>query len=278
MFSFFFYFFFFLFYFCTNTDELYPHATAIILSAYKENNQLARIQHDSDTQDNSENNGKNLKGKETTDPSLLKQNFLKSLRQGIVLQFRVVSISPVEVTVKPDYVEKMDINIKATIHISSTINKIIALDGLKKTLSSSAVKSKKEQSEINETHPFYGLEVGNKILARVLQFRQSSNSNKNDRNKNNKNNKNSKNTDNNGSNSSGNGNSSSGSSEEQLIIHLSTDGLSAASMSGVGDSSDSVLSGKRKRNGWLMYVGVRVCWCVCKHVGVCWCIVFVMCL
>ena len=186
-----------------------PYCSSAILSLLKgaQRDQTARIQQDAETSDATLREKK--EGKK--DPAVLKQSFLDSVRLGAVLTWRVVSVSPLEVLVKPDYFESMDLKLKAAIHLTGTADQAMASDDLKKVLSKAPVRSK-DATEILPGHPFFGIVTGSKLLARIVQLRRGTAAKEG-----------SKKTE----------------DDDKLILYLSVDGLNKAEE----DSS----SGKRKR-------------------------------
>jgi predicted RNA-binding protein with RPS1 domain len=143
------------------------HSSVAILSVYKEDKGAQK------REGSSESNQKSVGDKGAKDPIVLKKSFLDSLRLGAVLQWRVVSVSPVEVLVKPDYLEVMDLTVKASIHLTGTVDQLTASDNFKKALSAAPIRDQGAKVEVLPGHPFHHIAVGAKIVARVIQFRNS---------------------------------------------------------------------------------------------------------
>ena len=104
------------------------------------------------------------------DAEVLKKKFLDTIRLGQVLKWRVISIGPLEMVVKPDYVEVMGLKVKATVHLTGTLDQTDGTDDMHNTLTGRATRGSNE-SGIGEHHPFHGITVGGRILGRIQQIR-----------------------------------------------------------------------------------------------------------
>jgi ribosomal protein S1 len=107
--------------------------------------------------------------RKSVDAAALKKKFLDTIRLGAVLKWRVVAVTPIEVTVKPDYVEVMGLSVKASVHITGTVDQTAGTDDLVKVLTSNAGAERGE--ELGPNHPFFGISIGSKLLGRVQQIR-----------------------------------------------------------------------------------------------------------
>ena len=102
----------------------------------------------------------------------IKSKFLDKLRVGAVLKWRVVSVSNTEVTVEPGNAELVGLNLKAALHVSSTLDRSLCTDNLLKQLRS--IVPVKGKSYMGPHHPFHGIEVGSWITCRVLTVKRQS--------------------------------------------------------------------------------------------------------
>jgi ribosomal protein S1 len=101
-----------------------------------------------------------------------KSKFLDKLRVGVVLKWRVVSMSNTEITVEPGNAELVGLNLKASLHVSSTLDRFLCTDNLLKQLRS--IVQVKGKSYMGPHHPFHGIEVGSWITCRVLTVKRQS--------------------------------------------------------------------------------------------------------
>ena len=109
----------------------------------------------------------------TMEPSLARQKFLESLRQGAVLRWVVTELDSLELKVQPEFNEMMGLNITAVVHISCAVNSCDGFDDIETSLNKAVIITPKNRFQINEQHPFYGITVGSKVLGRVLQVRHN---------------------------------------------------------------------------------------------------------
>ena len=107
----------------------------------------------------------------STEPTL-KNKFLGKLRGGAILKWRVVSVSNSEVVVEPNHMALMGLNLKASLHVSGTLDRNLRTDNLLQQLKGTA--SMKDGSDIGPYHPFHGIEVGSWIMCRVLTVKRHS--------------------------------------------------------------------------------------------------------
>ena len=107
----------------------------------------------------------------STEPTL-KNKFLEKLRGGAILKWRVLSVSNSEVVVEPNHMALMGLNLKATLHVSGTLDRNLRTDNLLQQLKGTA--SMKNGSDIGPYHPFHGIEVGSWIMCRVLTVKRQS--------------------------------------------------------------------------------------------------------
>jgi ribosomal protein S1 len=108
--------------------------------------------------------------RKSVDAAALKKKFLDTIRLGAVLKWRVVAVTPVEVTVKPDYVEVMGLSVKASVHITGTVDQAAGTDDLVKVLTSNTGAERGQ--ELGPNHPFFGISIGSRLLGRVQQIRR----------------------------------------------------------------------------------------------------------
>ena len=148
--------------------------------------------------------------------------FMESLRLGAVFPWTVVSVSPLEVVVRPhSRALAAKIRIRASIHVTGAVDHTAGCDDVDKVLASSADAARR--SAVGPGHPFFGIAAGDKLLARIIQLRAD------ERDKGEK----------------GNDKASS----ESIAVYLSMEGLSrpvAAAAPAAGDE-DSAAGAKRKR-------------------------------
>lgn len=107
--------------------------------------------------------------RKSVDAAALKKKFLDTIRLGAVLKWRVVAVTSVEVTVKPDYVEAMGLSVKASVHITGTVDQTAGTDDLVKVLTSNT--GVERDQELGPNHPFFGISIGSRLLGRVQQIR-----------------------------------------------------------------------------------------------------------
>lgn len=189
-----------------------PSCRAAILSVLKgvQRDQSAHVQHDAEKSDASLRMEK-VEGK-IGDPVALKEKFLASVRLGSIMLWRVVSVSINEMQVKPDYVEIMKLDLRATVHLTGTVDQTAVSDNLMDTLTKASARSS-DPLEILAGHPFFGILPGSKIPARIVQVRHSNTK----------------------------GEDENSDAKDKLIIYLSTDGIVKP------QNSEEASAGKRKR-------------------------------
>lgn len=102
------------------------------------------------------------------------KKFVDTLRVGAILKWEVVDVSPISVTVVPESSDS-DINITASIHVSSAVDSCDGCDDMESILDKIALNDDgtTDREDITEYHPFYGISKGAKISARVIQVRRT---------------------------------------------------------------------------------------------------------
>ena len=102
----------------------------------------------------------------------LKKKFLEKLRGGAIMKWHVVSVSNSEVVVEPNHMALMGLNLKASLHVSGTLDRNLRSDNLLRQLEDTV--HTKYGSDIGPYHPFHGIEVGSWIMCRVLTVKRYS--------------------------------------------------------------------------------------------------------
>ena len=108
------------------------------------------------------------------------QKFLDSLRVGSVLKWEVSDISATNISVRPGNLHSNDIEVTASIHVSSAVDGCDGCDDLEAILDDIKLNDDVERYGISRYHPFHGLSIGAKILGRVIQVRHLKNEDEGD--------------------------------------------------------------------------------------------------